>query len=201
MLHVNFSEYQEAKNEIISGKEFKEDSQLQEDGRIFKTYSTEDGNFFEINDNGRIEFWSTKYSESRIYDETVKIEETKTEILGIDSYQITENTFEIRLVNGQTITVKKDVEYNKSIWKWKVDTQIFSKNESAEIYLKKLIAEKLTGIRIINRKKGSIPEICGIEGKACRNPQKCNTMLCTYCPIAEQFFAEKDGVKLIYAIN
>jgi hypothetical protein len=202
MLKVNFTEYQKAKNEILFGKNFKEYSELKENGIITKEYCAEDGqNFYEINDNGRIEFWSTKHSDSRIYDESTKMEEVKTEVLGVDCYQVAENTFEIRLINGQIITVKKDVEHNGSIWEWKIDTQIFSKNEYAENYLKKLIAEKLTGIRIIDHKKGSIPEICGIEGKACRHPKECNTMLCSHCPIAEQFFAERNNVKLIYAVN
>ena len=44
---------------------------------IHKTYSTEEnGTFYEVNDKGRVEFWSDKHSESRIYDENERATET-----------------------------------------------------------------------------------------------------------------------------
>lgn len=60
-----------------------------------------------------------------------------------------------------------------------------------------LVAEKLTGKRIILHKKREKPDICGY---ACRFPGKCNSALCSDCPVAEAFFAERDGVELVYAI-
>lgn len=39
-----------------------------------------------------------------------------------------------------------------------------------------------------------------ICGYACRFPGKCNSALCSDCPVAEAFFAERDGVELVYAI-
>jgi len=206
MRRVDFAEYQATKNEILFGKKFKEYTSLGENGHIMKEYCTKDGqNFYEINDNGRIEFWSTKQGESKIYEETTnkikEIKEIKTEILGVDCYQMTENIFEIRLVNGQTIIVKKDIEYNGSIWNYQVNGYYFNNFKSVYEYVRTLIVEKLTGNRIIYHTKKQIPEICGYEGKACRHPEKCNTMLCLNCPIAEQFFAKHDNVKLIYVIS
>ena len=69
MKHVTFQEYEAAKAEILLGVQYKEDSTL-EGNVIRKTYATEEnGVFYEVNDGGRIEFWSDKHPESRIYDE------------------------------------------------------------------------------------------------------------------------------------
>lgn len=69
MKHVTFEEYEAAKAEILLGVQYKEDSTL-EGNVIRKTYATkENGVFYEVNDGGRIEFWSDKHPESRIYDE------------------------------------------------------------------------------------------------------------------------------------
>lgn len=69
MENVSFAGYQAAKAEIIGGVEYKESSILE--GKIIrKIYITEhNGEFHEINDGGRVEFWSSKHPESRIYDE------------------------------------------------------------------------------------------------------------------------------------
>lgn len=85
-----------------------------------------------------------------------------------------------------------------SEWAWKIDTQYFSWDKWAFDYMKKLIQEKETGIRVINHPKQKVPEICGVNGAACRHPNKCNTMLCSDCPVAEEFFAKRDGVTLQY---
>ena len=69
MKHVSFEEYEAAKAEIIGGVQYKEKSELEGDV-IRKTYSTEEnGTFYEVNDGGRVEFWSDKHPDSRIYDE------------------------------------------------------------------------------------------------------------------------------------
>lgn len=69
MMHVSLKEYEAAKAEIIGGVEYKEHSTM-EGSTIRKTYTTEEnGTFYEVNDGGRVEFWSDKYPESRIYDE------------------------------------------------------------------------------------------------------------------------------------
>ena len=115
--------------------------------------------------------------------------------------EIEPKVFQVTLSNGQTIIVRKDVIHNGTEWLWRVDTQLFSKDKWAKNYLKRLIAEKLTGIRIIHRARGKAPEICGIEGRACRAPGECNRALCNFCPVADSFFAERDGVKLIYAVD
>lgn len=120
-------------------------------------------------------------------------------LLDLGANEISKGHYVITTQNNVAINVEKDVEHNGNIWAWKVETQIFSKDDWAANYLKKIIAEKITGIRIINRKRGTVPDICGIEGAACRQPGKCDRMLCSHCPVAEKFFADRDGVRLIYA--
>lgn len=69
MKHATFEEYEAAKAEILLGVQYKENSTLEENV-IRKTYATEEnGVFYEVNDGGRVEFWSDKHPESRIYDE------------------------------------------------------------------------------------------------------------------------------------
>ena len=110
------------------------------------------------------------------------------------------DTYIIHLSNGKEITVIEHPLYDGNEWSWQIDTQIFDKDQYAEKYFRELIAEKLTGIRIIYHKKKEAPDICGF-GQACRSKEKCNTALCFHCSVAEKFFADKDGVQLIYAVN
>lgn len=105
----------------------------------------------------------------------------------------------VHLPNGKTIPVEQRPIHNEKEWAWKVDDQIFSGDESALRYLKKLITEKQTGKRILPYSMGEVPYICGVNGAACRAPGRCNTLLCDRCPVADQFFADRDGVELIYA--
>jgi len=66
---VSLKEYAAAKAEILKGVEFKEHTE-HEDGKICKTYTTKkNGVFHEIHENGIVEFWSDKYSESRYFDD------------------------------------------------------------------------------------------------------------------------------------
>lgn len=121
-------------------------------------------------------------------------EELKAVHVGDDSWKIT-------LANGEIIPVIENAKSESgSIWDWRIDTQFFDKDEYALNYLKRLVQEKLTGERIIYHEKKAVPEICGINGAACRCPGACNSMLCTGCPVAEKFFADEDGVELIYAV-
>lgn len=130
-----------------------------------------------------------------------KVKESKSWVLGVDCYEIGEQTFLICLVNDKEIIIKMDVECNGVIWKYKIDTQYFSNFNYACNYLQILIAEKLTGNRIICHTKRQAPEICGGgEGKGCRRPGECNRALCSNCPVAEAFFAKRDNVNLIYAV-
>lgn len=106
----------------------------------------------------------------------------------------------INLSNGKKITVERDVEYNNKVWDWKIDSQYFGNGDHALRYLKELIVEKITGKRILFYAKGSVPEICGVEGLACRAHGEYNRALCWKCPVAEKHFADRDGVELVYAI-
>lgn len=103
----------------------------------------------------------------------------------------------IHLSNGKEIEVTEHPVHNGNMWDWKIDSQVFDTDDYALNYLKKLVAEKLTGKRILLHKKREKPDICGY---ACRFPGKCNSALCSDCPVAEAFFAERDGVELVYAI-
>lgn len=123
-----------------------------------------------------------------------------TDSLFLNAAQISETTWSIRLSNGKQITVEEHPEHNGKTWGWKVDTQIFDTDQYGLNYLEQLIGEKLTGKRIIYHAKKEVPIICGVDGRACRSPGQCNTALCSSCPVAEAFFAERDGVELIYAV-
>ncbi len=79
MKHVSFEEYEAAKAEVLYGVQYKESSTL-EGNVIHKTYATEEnGVFYEVNDGGRVEFWSDKHPESRIYDENERAAEAAAE--------------------------------------------------------------------------------------------------------------------------
>ena len=124
-----------------------------------------------------------------------------TDSLYLNAEQVGDNKYIIHLTNGEEIRVTELPKDDRgSIWLWKINSQYFDKDEYALNYLKKLISEKLTGYRIILHAKKEAPVICGTDGRACRCPGKCNTALCSDCPVAEAFFAERDGVKLIYAV-
>ncbi len=70
MKKATFSEYQEAKAEVMKGGECREYADTDEYGRLHKTICCEDGNnFYEVTENGITEFWSTKHSASRKYEE------------------------------------------------------------------------------------------------------------------------------------
>ena len=111
------------------------------------------------------------------------------------------NQWEIRLSNGTVISAESEVERNGGIWAWRIQGQYFDREEHARRYLETLIAEKSTGKRVILHAKRKPPEICGVEGRACRAPNECRRALCFQCPVAEEFFAKRDGVELIYAMN
>lgn len=94
MKHVSFAEYEAAKAEIIGGVQYKESPTL-EGNVIRKTYATEEnGVFYEVNVGGRIEFWSDKHPESRIYDENAPTAtpEPETPSYGETLYQKTRET-------------------------------------------------------------------------------------------------------------
>lgn len=108
-------------------------------------------------------------------------------------------------VSPWTIQIIKDAVYpdNGSVWEWKVDGQYFDRDESAAKYFIRLLAEKKTGMRVINRERGKVPDICGDEEYVTKYPCRAKergyfSMLCSDCPIAEQMQADRDGVILQY---
>lgn len=128
------------------------------------------------------------------------IEMYVSDSLYLNAEQVSEKIYNIRLSNGKTIDVEKAPMHNGITQAWRVDGQVFSRDDYALSYLKELVAEKLTGKRIIYHKKREVPDICGVNGAACRAKGKCNTALCSDCPIKEKFEADRDGVELVYAV-
>ena len=116
--------------------------------------------------------------------------------------QIEPDHYVVTLTNNVEIHVYKDAVYPATglTWEWKVDTQYFCKEECALDYLRRLMTEKLTGTRVLYREQREAPDICA-WGKRCRHPGECNTALCSDCPVADEFFAARDGIKIIYAIK
>ncbi|MGE4353518.1 MAG: hypothetical protein AB7D36_05490 [Oscillospiraceae bacterium] len=108
----------------------------------------------------------------------------------------------VTLTNDAEIHIYTDAVYpdTGTVWEWKVDGQYFDHEEWALGYLKTIMTEKLTGIRIIYRNRREAPDICA-WGKRCRSPGECDRALCSDCPVADEFFAARDGVKIIYAIK
>lgn len=104
MKHVSFEEYEAAKAEIIGGVHYIEKSTMENDV-IHKTYSTEEnGTFYEVNDKGRVEFWSDKHSERRIYDENERATETdKKAGAGLRRFAGGENQSERRRVEADRL--------------------------------------------------------------------------------------------------
>lgn len=88
----------------------------------------------------------------------------------------------------------KGEETGTSRWKWLVDGQYFDSDKFAAKYLLRRIEEIRTGIRTFDHEKQAVPDICGVEGRACRHPNACNSALCSHCPVAEEFFAKRDGI-------
>lgn len=106
----------------------------------------------------------------------------------------------LNLANGKHIEVCSVPDGKHPGFDFRVDSQYFSRKDYANIYLTRLIYEKLTGKRIITHAKREVPQICGINGAACRN-KACTSALCYRCPIAEGHFAQMDGVELVYAVD
>lgn len=70
MKKATFTEYQDAKAEIVKGGKCKEYTDVDAKGRLHKTICCESGqNFHEITYAGATEFWSTLYPESRKYED------------------------------------------------------------------------------------------------------------------------------------
>lgn len=71
----------------------------------------------------------------------------------LNAEQVAENFYIIHLSNGKEIEVTERPVHNGNVWDWKVDSQVFDTDNYALNYLKKLVAEKLTGKRILLHKK------------------------------------------------
>lgn len=106
----------------------------------------------------------------------------------------------LNLANGKHIEVCYVPDGKHPGFDIRIDNQYFSCKDYADIYLTRLIYEKLTGRRIITHAKREVPQICGINGAACRN-KACTSALCNRCPIAEEHFAQMDRAELIYAVD
>ena len=83
-----------------------------------------------------------------------------TDRLYLNSAQTGEKTWIIHLSNGEEIAVEEAPEHNGKTWAWSVNNQIFGRDDYALSYLKGLVAEKLTGKRIIFHAKRKVPCIC-----------------------------------------
>lgn len=126
--------------------------------------------------------------------------EAKTSILGVDAYKVDINLFEVCLRNGKSIWIETQSKHKNHIYPYKVESQYFTAAVYAQSYLKELIQEKTTGMRVIHHRKQTVPDICGVNGAACRAKGEYNRGLCCMCPIAEEFYAKQDGVTLVYVM-
>ena len=104
----------------------------------------------------------------------------------------------------------KNADGKPSVWLWLIDGQVFNRDDLAAERIVRRVNEKITGERILKRKRGKLPEICGDEeyvrahnkagdGWGCRAKERgYYTMLCNGCPIADEMQAEKEGLNLKY---
>lgn len=103
---------------------------------------------------------------------------------------------------GWSLPVWKEAVYPGTgrTWAWKVEQEYFFSEKGAAGYLQRRIKEKDTGIRMIPHSKMKRPDICGGSTPWiwCRRPGECGSILCMDCPVAEEFFAQRDGVVLKY---
>ena len=109
MKHVDFGTYLKAKNEVLSGVEFKEETKLT--GNIItKVYSAESGdNFYEITNTETTvtEFWSTKFPLSRYYNESPKKEVYEWDKSNTEKYVTHETERRIKAIkNGKYSELK-----------------------------------------------------------------------------------------------
>lgn len=123
------------------------------------------------------------------------------EVLGVPAEKIADRWYLIRLVNGRTIEViEAPTTDTGARFAWQIAGQYWQDSDGAWDYLRRVIAERTTGVRVIAHPRREAPTICGANGIGCRCPGKCNTALCQGCPVAEEFEARRDGVRLVYAI-
>lgn len=106
----------------------------------------------------------------------------------------------LNFANGEHIEVCSVPDGKHPGFDIRIDNQYFPRKDYADIYLASLVYEKLTGKRIITYAKREVPQICGINGAACRN-KACTSALCNRCPVAEEHFAQMDRAELIYAVD
>lgn len=134
---------------------------------------------------------------------------TMAQVLNAYGEKTDKNLWSVRVKNAakgdsnatRLISVASDVLYHAegeasgtSRWKWLVDGQYFDSDKFAAKYLLRRIEEIRTGVRTFDHEKQAVPDICGVEGRACRHPNACNSALCSHCPVAEEFFAKRDGI-------
>lgn len=124
---------------------------------------------------------------------------------GLGAERISDDLYVFHLTNGKMLEAERlshDDGCDYDVWMLG-GTPIADTGDDHILrkFVERRLMEQYTGRRILLRKKGKIPEICGVDGRACRAPGECNRALCMYCPIADKFFAERDGVELVYAIS
>lgn len=118
--------------------------------------------------------------------------------------RITDDLYVFHLSNGKILEAERLSHDDGDYDLWEIgNTPLADMGEVSVCrrVVERIVQEQYTGQRIIPRKKGKIPEICGIEGRACRAKGECNRALCMWCPVADKFFADRDGVELVYAIS
>ena len=121
------------------------------------------------------------------------------DLMGVEAEVIADKVYKVKTASGHEIMVWEDLQVNGQVYDWRIEDQYFTSFGYAKNYLYRRMQELETGVRFIPHKKCEVPEICGVDGAACRAPGACNRAICSHCPVAEGFWAEHDGIKrLIY---
>lgn len=61
------------------------------------------------------------------------IEMYVSDSLYLDAEKISDKVYIIHLSNGKEIRVEKEPEHNGSIWEWRVDSQVFSRDQRCNL--------------------------------------------------------------------
>lgn len=118
--------------------------------------------------------------------------------------RISDDLYVFHLTNGRMLEAKRLSHDDGDYDLWEIGNTPLADLGDDHIlrkFIERRLMEQYTGQRILPRKKGKVPEICGIEGRACRAKGECNRALCMWCPVADKFFADRDGLELVYAIS
>ncbi|MDO4266411.1 MAG: hypothetical protein Q4C63_08145 [Eubacteriales bacterium] len=175
MERVTLKEYEAAKTAVLYGKEYKENSNM-ENNVIYKQYVCKDGSgvFYERTENGKTEFWSTEHSESRLYVDggESKPESTEKDELSEDRQKAIKRLYKLvywfvdEMLNEEDAEVKEAAEFEKQCKEEpdKLQYRVSAHSHNAEV-MKDCMREARDAAEFLKNKENDIEEwqVAGIN--------------------------------------